>query len=351
VSDFLTELRGDLVDAHARYGERGRAGRLARPVHPRTWRPAAIVAGVVATAAIAAGVVAIRTVHGPTPASLRVADRIWLGGQPTDAVMGFGSLWVIEPDSHVVSEIDLVHRRVAQRINTSFPVDSITAGAGAVWATGGNAVLRIDPLTGHLTTVRSGQALSAVLAAGDGAVWRLGTQDPKSRLERLDPLSGRTIASIPTGTSGDAIAIGGKSLWTLDARGVLTQRDPGTGRTLRRVSGLGSSLGLGEKVLTADATGVWAVRPGALMRVATGGSVVRRIPLPGDALTVVAEGRGELWLARGATGLQPRLLRFDRGTGKLTGSLDLGTHQPQALVPSPRGLWVVCSDGTALLVR
>jgi hypothetical protein len=189
------------------------------------------------------------------------------------------------------------------------------------------------------------------VAAGDGIVWLLETQAPKARLERVDPATGRVMATVPTDTSGDAIAIGGDSLWTLDARGVLTQRNPQTGKALRRVSGLGSSTGSGEKALAADATGVWAVRPGALVRVAGGGSVVRRLPLPTDTLTVFAEGPGEVWLARSAGGLKPRLLRFDRGTGKLTGSLDLGTHQPQALVPSPRGLWVVCADGTALLVR
>jgi hypothetical protein len=354
VSDFLSELRSDLVDAHARHGQRGRAGRLARPVHPRTWRPAAMLATAVAAACLIAGVVAVRTVHGPTPASLRVTERIWIGGAPTDAVMGFGYLWVVQSHSGVVTKIDPAHGRVVARIDTTLPLESIAAGAGAFWGAEGNGlteIVRIDPTTGKWTATRSGQSLSAVLAAGDGVVWRLDTQNPKSRLERLDPISGKTIASIATGTPGDAIAIGGNSLWTLDARGVLTQRDPGTGRALRRVSGLGSSLGLGEKVLTADATGVWAVRPGALMRVATGGNVVRRVPLPGDALPVFAEGPGELWLARGAAGLRSHLLRFDRVTGKLTGSLDLGSHQPQALVPSPRGLWVVCADGTALLVR
>jgi streptogramin lyase len=268
--------------------------------------------------------------------------------------MGFGYLWVVQSHSGIVTKIDPVHRRVVARIDTALPVDSITAGAGAVWVTaanGINATVRIDPITGDWTRTPSGPSLSAVLAAGDGAVWRLGTQDAKSRLDRLDPVSGRTIATIPTHTAGDAIAIGGSSLWTLDAGGVLTQRDPATGRALRRLSGLGRSLGLGEKVLTADATGVWAVRPGALIRVATGGSVVRRVPLPADALTVFSEDSGDLWLARGAAGLRSQLLRVDRRTGKLTGSLDLGSHQPQALVPSPRGLWVVCADGTALLVR
>jgi hypothetical protein len=106
-----------------------------------------------------------------------------------------------------------------------------------------------------------------------------------------------------------------------------------------------------EDLLGADATGVWALRPRVLVRVAEGGTVVRRIPVAADSLPIVAADAGKLWLVRGSSGLRSRLLRLDPATGEQTGSLDLGSHQPQALVPSPRGLWVVCADGVALLVR
>jgi streptogramin lyase len=362
VSDFLTELRGDLVDAHARYGERGRAGRLARPVHPRTWRPAAMLGAALATACLIAGIVAMSTLHGPAPAPtpaspLRVVARFQVSGDLADATLGFGYVWTINSHNGVITKVDPASGRVVRVITVDLPLDSITAGTGAIWATtSGNPahglLLRIDPGKGRVTATWRLRGYSVVSAAGDGAVWMLGTEDRQIGLERLDPATGRTTLRLPTPTLGDAIAIGGGSLWTLDAHGVLSRRDPRTGQALRRVPALGSPLGTGgEKVLVADATGVWLVRPGALVRVTTGGSVVRRIPLPADTMPLLAEARGDLWLARGATGVHPRLLRFDAGTGKLTGSLDLGSHQSQALVPSPRGLWVVCADGTALLVR
>jgi hypothetical protein len=179
----------------------------------------------------------------------------------------------------------------------------------------------------------------------------LGTYDDNRWLKRIDPISGRPITTIPTHTSGDAIAIGGGSLWTLDSAGVLTQRDTGSGRVLRRVSGLGTSTGTGEKVLAADATGVWVLRPRVLVRVERG-RIIRRIPLPTDTIPVLVQSRSTLWVARtGRSGANPRLLRIDRDTGALTGSLNLGAHQPNALVPSPAGVWVITADGTALLVR
>jgi len=39
----------------------------------------------------------------------------------------------------------------------------------------------------------------------------------------------------------------------------------------------------------------------------------------------------------------------DRGT--ITGTIELGNHLPRALIPAGSGLWVIATDGTALLVQ
>lgn len=358
MSDFLSELRGDLVDAHERYGRRSRTGRVVRPVHPRTWRPAALLAGVVAAACLIAGVVGIRALRGPTPASLRVVEQIRIGGAPVDAATGFGYLWVANGHTGVVHRVDLAHNTVVRRIPVVGAMDSIAAGGGAVWVTvgaqtqGRARLVRIDPATGRVTATLTVGGSGAQLAAGHGRVWLLGTYDENRWLKSVDPATARSIATIRTRTAGDAIAIGGGSLWTLDSAGVLTQRDANSGRPLRRVPGLGGSSGAGERVLAADASGVWVLRPRSLVRV-EGGSIVRRIPLPAGTLPVLAQSGGDLWVVRSVgSQAKSRLLRIDRGTGAVTGSLTLGaSHQPQALVPSPRGLWVIGADGTAQLVR
>ena len=50
MSDYISELRRDLVEAAAREQRRGRAGRVARPLRPRAWSPPAL-AGALAIAA------------------------------------------------------------------------------------------------------------------------------------------------------------------------------------------------------------------------------------------------------------------------------------------------------------
>jgi hypothetical protein len=354
MSDFLGQLEQDLVEAHARYGRRGRAGRMIASAHPRTWRPTALLTGAIVAACAIAAVIGIGTLNRPAPASLRITHRVVIGSDVADAVTGYGYLWTV--DSHNgITQIDPRHGRIVRRIVIDLPLESLSAGAGAIWATTTGTpgqLVRVDPTTGRVTATRWLRGTSGVVAAHDGVVWLLGTQDLRVGLERLDPANGRTIASVPVRTTGEAIAIGANSLWTLDSRGVLVQRDLLTGRPLRRVPGLGGATDAGEKVLAADATGVWVLRPGALVRVAGDGPGVRRIPMPADTAALLAQSAGAVWTIRTA-GSSPsyQLLRIDPSAGAHTGSLNLGKHQPQALVPAPDGLWVVTADGTALRVH
>ena len=67
MSDYISELRRDLVGAAAREQGRGRAGRVARPLRPRAWsRPA--LAGALAIAAVLVAVVLTLTT-GRAPAA------------------------------------------------------------------------------------------------------------------------------------------------------------------------------------------------------------------------------------------------------------------------------------------
>jgi hypothetical protein len=356
MSDFLTELRGDLVGAHARYGQRGRAGRVARPVHPRTWRPATILAAAAAAACVFAAVLGVRALRTPTPAKVRVVEQIRVGGQPSAAVAGFGRLWVADFNGNVI-EVDPDHHRVVRRIPVRGHTSSVAVSADAVWATtegdGGFRLVRIDPRTGRVTLNFNVARDIADVHAEGRFVWVQGGHDQVFVFKRIDAASGRTIATAPaTGSGYEAVALGGDSLWALAPTGVLEQRDPESGRVLRRISALPSAIvDAGGTVLAADASGVWVLRPGLIVHVA-GGRVVRRIPLRVPTSPTLGDDGRSLWVATGRQyPARFAIARLDRSTGKPTGTLDLGSHQPKVLVPSPRGIWVIGGDGTALLAR
>jgi hypothetical protein len=360
VSDYLSQLRGDLVAAHARYGRRSRTERLVAPLRPRNWRPATLLATLIAAACVVAGLIGVSTLRPLPPASIHVVARIHIGGQPSDAAAGFGYLWVADFDGSVI-QVDPVHDRVVRRIPVGGSPHSIAAGAGAVWVTpdaqptAAGRLVRIDPRTGRVTARVPIGTGSAVVAADRDAVWVLGTEDSFNGtflgVKRVDPATGRTIATVRTGNWGDAAAVAGDALWTITHNGVLAERAPGTGRAVRRWA-LGAAADRGENVLAADANGVWVLRPSALVRVDATQRTTRRLPLPAGTLPVVSTSPDALWVA-GSSGFPPRnrVRRLAGQTGAATGHVDLGPHQPVALVPSGGGLWIVTADGNAWLAR
>src|SRR4051794_41899635 len=83
MSDYLTDLRRDLVDAHARYGQRSAIARAARAHTPKRAALAALAAAAAAVIAVAVGGVALtrgtddQVIGRRAPA---VVARVALGG-------------------------------------------------------------------------------------------------------------------------------------------------------------------------------------------------------------------------------------------------------------------------------
>ena len=112
-----------------------------------------------------------------------------LGSDLSDVAFGFGSLWVAGGNDGTLIRIDPRHNTPTQVVLgkeggvVPSPVFAVRTGAGAVWVTRGNELLRVDPreqrVTGRLRVSRPHG-----LAVGLGAVW-LTTED--ERVLRVDP--------------------------------------------------------------------------------------------------------------------------------------------------------------------
>ena len=143
MSDYVSELRRDLVEAAEREQHRGRAGRVVRPVHPRAWSPTVLAGAAAVAVALVAVIVTLTTLAPPPkPADAKVVATVRLGGQPRDAVLAGGSLWIADFEGRVL-RLDPATRRVRARIGVGGSPRSIAAGAGAVWVitSGGEAML------------------------------------------------------------------------------------------------------------------------------------------------------------------------------------------------------------------
>ena len=96
-----------------------------------------------------------------------------LGQRPGASAIGFGSLWVAQPDRGVVSRLALDTGSVTDTIRVGNAPSGVAVGEGAVWVTnaGDGTVSRIDPDTNeesqrlHVGTSPTG------IAVGDGVLW------------------------------------------------------------------------------------------------------------------------------------------------------------------------------------
>jgi hypothetical protein len=358
VSDYITGLRGDLVDAADRHRRRSRVGTARRRlvVLPRFWRPA-LAAVAIAASVLAALVVASTLSPSRHVARPEIAAVVQIGGQPQDAVLAGGSLWVSDYSGRV-TRVDPASGRVTARIAVDGNPEGIAAGAGSVWVASPDAyedgraslLSRIDPRTGNVERIRvRGYVMG--LAVGAGGVWLVDWHLPM--LQRIDPASRERTATVEVPQPVAVAVDGDRTLWALGPEGTVMSID-GNSLAVQRVPRVAGSWGEGfANALAPDAEGAWVANreTDMLLRIEAG-RVVRRIPVGADP-GPVAVGDGAVWVAYGdrlALRSNYRLARIDPETGTVAATVDLGRHPPTALLVAGDDVWVIAGDGTAQLV-
>ena len=186
------------------------------------------------------------------------------------------------------------------------------------------------------------------LAATPGRVW-VARREDKHSVDVFSSAGGRRIGRIPVeGVTG--IAAAGGTVWVAGADGTVTRIGEQSGKIEHRWRQLvPSNIGWGSRSIAADRSGAWIVDSGKgrLLRL-EGDKVVRSLPI-GDTKPILARSNG-LWVVTSDEPQASAVDRIDARTGKVTATVQLGTHYPRALVPVRGGLWVIAGDGTAVLI-
>jgi hypothetical protein len=357
MSDYITGLRADLVDAAARHGRRRRVRRVPASLNPRTWRPATALGVAAVAASVVAIVIAVSALAPPQPhpGRLQIVAELRLDGLPMDAVLARGSLWVADLSGDVI-RVDPATRRVVARIPVAGDPRAITAGEGGVWVAStnedadGSLLSRIDPRTGQVVERIPVDGYVTTIANGAGGIWLVDLHRP--RLDRIDPASHALTARIPFPRAA-AVTAAGNTLWALGDEGTVVAVEGDLGRIVQRLRGVAFTQEPRVlNALAADADEAWVAsdKTGAVLQIRAG-RVVRQIAV-GAAPGPVAYTDGTLWVASGDDAQRRyRLSRIDPARGNITGTIELGNHLPRALIPAGTGLWVIATDGTALLVQ
>jgi streptogramin lyase len=154
VTDFLTELREELLDGLDRYERAPR--RRPRLGLATVARPAAIAAAVTALAFGAAQVVQ----RAPDrEQSVRPELSRLEGFHATSAVATADSLWVSQYDISSLLRIDPRTGAVRARIDVGGSPGTVIAGAGAVWVFDWDRgrIVKVDPRTNRVVKTLGGR--------------------------------------------------------------------------------------------------------------------------------------------------------------------------------------------------
>ena len=271
-----------------------RTSRLVKDV-PIDGRPAAIAAN-------AKGVyVADREgiVWRIDPVTRRVVRRIGVSGDVQDLALGFGSIWLADGTDGTVTRIDDrlsgSHTIPLGAPSGDAPTFWITVSGGAVWATHGDFVAKIDPATNRVVkTIRIPSP--AGLASGLGAVWVATGQ----RLDRVTPTPRPVQNRYSLPGPVEAPTVGGHHAWSIVYHGDGEVWEFGRRLTPAGPAGIvGGSVGRYPLDLAVSDGAVWTVdTQGLVSRIdPTALRVVRTIRTAPTIRSSLAVADGDLWVA------------------------------------------------------
>src|SRR5215472_1501138 len=168
------------------------------------------------------------TVSEVNPAAGRPVATIGVGNGPEAIAFGYGSVWVANATDSTLSKIDPGSGRVLATIPLGATPAGLTAGEGGIWVSspGAGQLLLVDPYTNRVSRSFPAGVSSAGVAVGAGSVW---VADQGVAVARVDPVTG-AVRRIRTGDSPAGIAFAGGAVWAADSQGGNVWRvDPRTG--------------------------------------------------------------------------------------------------------------------------
>jgi DNA-binding beta-propeller fold protein YncE len=217
--------------------------------------------------------------------------------------------------------------------------NGVAVGYDSIWTTAGDRseykLERVDPASGRV--LASFRRLGGSVAFGEGSVW---VGDPYDHfVSRLDPQTNQSLAIIVVDGWSSSIIVGGGSVWVKHpGRNSISRIDPATNTrtaTIRLGPQQWGALGL--------VYGVGAVWAGAGYEVARIDPktcrVVRRVPIGAEPSSLAVAG-GCVW----ASAFNGTVTRINPDTNQMVDQFVLATKPITAVAVSAGALWFLAGD-------
>ncbi|MDP9235759.1 MAG: hypothetical protein M3P01_14575 [Actinomycetota bacterium] len=242
-------------------------------------------------------------IHLLTPASLKPAiDPSWWSPKPS-----------VAPSPTTSPQVHREELLATARTPVPSGITDVAVGADAVWVTGFGTLTRVDPASGRIVASIALRGLGdfSSVAVGAGSVWVTASETGFRGVYKIDPATNAIADRIPLSRNVLGITVGAGSVW-------VTRTQMGLGKVIRidahtdRVIGKPISVGVGPGPILYAAGVVWVTNSdngGSVSKVdPSTGSVVRTW---GVAPNVEAFGSGSLW------GVGPnQIVRIDVHSGR-----------------------------------
>jgi hypothetical protein len=340
------------------------AHRPARPSLPPFRRRRLLLATLVALLIAAAAVGVVLSVTGGDkqlvvkPNSLVVIDPhrnrivgvVPVGSTPRGLAVGSKAVWVTNAADGTVTEVDLKQLKLIQTIGIGKQVSDAVVASGRVWVVTGidNSLVQIDErsggILGTLPLSSDPSASAHAVAAGYGAIWATSGD----RLLKIDASSGDVLA----GFGGRAccfgvndVAVGLRAAWIADVSELIFRITAAnariTGSAPLGVIPIAIAIGDGSVWLTVpgpagDRVALWRVDPLTLRVIQTIAIGPEEGYPPAVELTA---GAGAIWVTNFFAGT---LVRVDPKLGVVTATIKIG-HHPFGVVYGANRIWVTVS--------
>jgi YVTN family beta-propeller protein len=186
----------------------------------------------------------------------QISDVVELpAGQVPATAVAFGrDVWVANPSARRLDLLGPPYTAVRASVRLPGAPRLVAAGEGAVWASGGRTLWRIDPGTRRIVASIALAFVPSAIAAGRGGVWA--ADEAGDAVLRLDPANGRRVRRVEVGDHPVAIAVGSDDVWVANrADGTVSRIDPGANAVDKRIQVGGAPIDV-----VAGLGAVWLVR-------------------------------------------------------------------------------------------
>jgi YVTN family beta-propeller protein len=194
---------------------------------------------------------------GACPTIASGSGGVWLAGvSPPGDATEVVRLSTGPAPGGIVNKVAIPAPAPLDAAHARFDLTAVAVSAGAVWVLGDaldRRLWRVDPRTGRIVATIKLPFAPFGIAAGPGGVWV--TAQLGDTVSRVDPATDRITRTIQVGRGASSVALGAGAVWVANAiDGTVSRIDPATERVVATIA-----VGSSPSGIAVDGGSVWVV--------------------------------------------------------------------------------------------